>query len=55
MVEKIAGAYNINDVLNIYKRNMKPREKTVEEKKDEEIEVKPPLPSYCGNNLDMYV
>lgn len=52
MIEQIAPVFNIQYAINIYKQNSQSIEKSDEEKKDEEIRIKP---THCGQHVDLLV
>jgi hypothetical protein len=51
----VAGVSELARAVAAYQNVMKMRQKSEEELKDESIKVKPPLPSGCGNHVDLYV
>ena len=53
LVMSVAGIYNIQYAYRLYREMSKPL-KSEEEKKDEEIPVKPPVQSELGTNVDFY-
>jgi hypothetical protein len=53
--EMAAGISEVARAIVAYQNNMKPREKTEEELKIEEIRIKALLPAHCGNNVDIFV
>jgi hypothetical protein len=45
----------VAEAIEAYKRNSRPIEKSNEEKKDEEIRVKPPFPPGCGEHVNILI
>jgi hypothetical protein len=52
--EITVGIDYVTQAILAYKKNMAFQEKSSDEKKDEEVKVKPILESHLGNNIDYY-
>jgi hypothetical protein len=53
VLAEIAGSWYVANAIIAYKKNSRPFEKSNEEKKDEEIRIKPMSESGCGTLVDI--
>jgi len=54
LIASVANLDNVARIIEAYKKNMKPIEKSSEEIKYEQIKIKP-LPESCGCNVNILI